>query len=220
MILRTRSGFTLIELMAALGILSVMSVTLFYACNGITRSRDLLEEGADIQTMGRVAIGRVERELSLAFLSAAPSPTGEVTTRFLAEDNDPVDHVDFTSLSHERMVQDSKESDQTEIGYFEDDDPKSNHLMLMHREAPRIDGDPEKGGVVLPLARRVYRFNLRYFDQQSRKWFDDWDTEGADHAGRLPYMVSVELILMDDKEDEHPFRTRVFVRHNSPLGRD
>jgi general secretion pathway protein J len=214
-----KRGFTLLEVMVAMSVVAVLSVTLFYAFAGLSRTRGILEENADIHTMGRVAMLRIQREVSLAFLTSLRIPTGSYETRFFGEDSDPVDLLSFTSLSHERIVRDAQESDQTEISYFEESDPESGYLMLMHREAPRIDDDMETGGVVLPLSRRVKSLNFRYFDEQKRKWLDDWDSDALDQASRLPFMVSIELVLVDTEGEEHPFRSRVFVRHSKPLGK-
>lgn len=216
----SRSGFTLLEVMVSLTVLSVISLILFYCFSGVAKSQALLEESADIQTIGRVAMMRIKRELSLAFLSGSVSPTDSYRTLFRGEDSDPIDRVDFTSLSHERRVRDARESDQTEIGYFSESDPDSPYYMILHREAPRIDSEPDSGGVVLPMARRVKRLNLRYFDDKNRKWLDEWDSEGIDQSNALPRMVSIELVLADEQDREHVFRSRVFVRHMSPLGRD
>ena len=223
--MRRDSGFTLLETLVSLTIMSILSLILFYTFRGIVTTREFMDENADIQTMGRIAVDRVERELSMAFLSALPSPQGNYQTRFFAEDNDPIDLLSFTSLSHERMVQDAKESDQTELSYFGEDDNASRYFMLMHREAPRIDDDMERGGVVHPLAHNVKRFNLRYYhidkaDPKKRKWHEDWDSESADFLGQLPYMVTISLVLADFEGTEFPFRGRVILHHPEPLGRE
>ena len=66
--------------------------------------------------------------------------------------------------------------------------------------------------VILPLARDVSRFDLRYLDPQDGEWQDSWDTNGADTPGRLPRAVQIVLtIAKTDPDDDDEVIERTFV---------
>lgn len=216
-----RGGFTLLEAIVAIGILAGITGSLFL----IFRNSALIQEAArhqgDMTAMGRIAMVRMEREISLAFLSSEKKNraggTGDnyddtFETMFFGEDSDPFDTLNFTSRSHRKLYRDSKECSLTEVGYYEEIDRESHHFKLMHREEERIDGEPTEGGDVMVLAKGVKEFNLRYFDDTKNEWLDEWDTAGMDQLNRLPRSVEVTLVIADDEGEEWSWVTKVHLK--------
>ncbi|MCK6527494.1 prepilin-type N-terminal cleavage/methylation domain-containing protein [Myxococcota bacterium] len=207
----TERGFTLLEMLVAVAIMAAAMALLWTSFAGAVKVEDQVRRKADTVAMGRTAMERISRELSMAFLSPNLSPTSSYATVFKGQDKDPFDEAIFTSLSHEKLYKDAREGDQAEISYYREEDPDSDLSMLVHRESPRIDGDPERGGVVLPLAYRVKSFNLRYYDLDKKEWVDQWDTRGVDTPNRLPRAVEIALVVVDEDGEEHAFTTRNLV---------
>jgi hypothetical protein len=130
-------------------------------------------------------------------------------TVFVGMDEEP-DKLYFASLNHQRLYLNSRESDQTEITVWAEDAPDDmgHGYVLYHREAPRIDEEPDEDGVIWPLAYNVRSFRLRYLDQQSQEWRDEWDTRSAETPYRLPRAVEIGLVLIaPDPEDPNRERT-------------
>ena len=96
----------------------------------------------------------------------------------------------------------------TEITVWAERNMDRPGYTLYHREAPRIDEEPDEDGVVWPLAHNVRSFRLRYLDQVSGEWKDEWDTRSADTPYRLPRAVEIGLVLIaPDPEDPTGQRT-------------
>lgn len=220
-----RAGFTLIEVIVALGILTVIGMLAWGALSGALQARDYLESGDELDRSARLSLARISRELSLAFLTNNTSATDTYKTVFVAKDGDGTDQIWFSTMSHRRTVRDSRESDQTEITLWTEPDPngEGGELALLHRESGRVDEEPDKGGVVLPLATGVKRFDLRYLDAQTGEWRDEWDTTGADTPNRLPRAVQIVLVLTgpdpndEDRTLEHPYLTTVLIERGERM---
>ncbi len=220
-----RRGFTLIEVMVALVIMGVIAGLTWGALSGSLETRDYLDEQDELDRSARIALSRLQRELSLAFLTTNTSATNAYQTVFVAKDADGADQVWFSTLAHRRTIRDSRECDQAEVTLWTEDDPdgESGDLVLLHRESERIDEEPDKGGVVLPLATSVASFDLRYLDPTTGEWRDEWDTEGSETTDRLPRAVEIKLVLrgpdpdVEDATVERPYLTTVLVERATRL---
>ncbi len=215
-----RGGFTLLEVMIAIGILAGISAAMFIIFANSSRLQETSNHKAELSSMGQIAMARMEREIGLAFLSAnkkaqpagaGDNPDDTFETIFYAEDADPFDKLHFTSRSHRKLYRDSKECSLTEISYFEETDDQSRYFKLMHREEERIDGEPTEGGQVMVLARSVKKLNFRYFDDQKNEWLEEWDTLGADELNRLPRAVEVTLVIADDEGEEMTWVNKIML---------
>ncbi len=218
---RGQEGFTLLEAIVAISILVGITAALFIIFNNSARLQEAVKKESEYTAMGRIAMGRIEREVSLAFLSSAraarPGGSGDnadetFTTIFVGEDADPMDKLNFTTKSHHKLYKDAKECSLTEIGYYEESDEESRYYALMHREEDRIDGEATEGGEVMILARSVKELNFRYFDAEKNEWLDEWDTAGQDQLNRLPRAVEVTLIIADEEGDERTWISKVLLK--------
>lgn len=193
-------GFTLMELLIAIGVLSMLSMLLYGAFDGLGRTRSGVTRLGERYHEGRAALQRIAHELSAAYLSAHAPPNQNlvvVRTAFIGTNDSPADRVDFNSFSNRRFDKDSKESDQAEISYFGSPNPDgSGEADLARRITPRLDTDPEHGGRVEVLATNLDAFELSYLDSATGLWTDKWDsTQALGQQNRLPLQVRVTLIL-------------------------
>lgn len=223
--LRSRSGFTLLEVVVALAILALIATLTFSTVASALRTRDLLEADDAVNQSARIALSRIRRDLALAYLTTNTSAVNTYRTIFVGQNGDP-DRAWFASLAHQRLYRGARESDQAEITYWTEDDPDTRGaLVLLRREAPRIDQEPERDGVIAPLAYDVTRFEIRYLDPRSNEWKDEWDTTGVDQANRLPRAAQVTLSLLapdpedDEKTVERSFLTTVMLEFGPRLTR-
>ncbi len=221
----SRRGMTLIEVMIALGIMGMIAFMTWSAVSSSIQVREVLSEQDEVQRGARIALGRLTREIELAYLTANTTAVNTYQTVFVGTDEEPIDNLWFATLSHQRLYRGSRECDQTEVTLWGEDDPGGDYAVLLHREAPRIDNYPDKDGSVLPLAYAVRRMDLRYLDGRTGEWEEEWSTLGVDQAGRLPRAVRVALVLMgpdpedDEKLIEYPFATTVMLQFAEPISR-
>lgn len=204
---RFARGFTLIELVIAMSILALISMLLFSAFSGMRTSKESVERINDRYREGRLAMARINRDLSAAYLSKnMPLDLSllAIKTAFIGKSGSPADRLDFNSFSHRRIDRDAHESDQCEVGYFGSRDPKKSGVTdLARRVSAHPDLEPDKGGRVDVLATDIDLFDLSYLDAQTGEWTDTWDsTQGAGQPDRLPLQVRVILVLNNGARKE------------------
>jgi len=205
---RSAYGFTLIEVLVAIAVLAALSALLFGAFSGLKRTKEGVERINDRQREARLAMGRMARELQMAYLSAHEPvpPTRPVQkTVFKGTSSVPGDRVDFTAFAHRRLDRDSRESDQCEISYYLASNPdKPGVVDLVRREAWNIDLYPEKGGRVEVLATDVDLFDLTFLEPMTIQWLESWDsTQSTGQLGRLPTQVGITLVLNGGRRSSH-----------------
>ena len=123
---RGRRGLTLLEVLVAIAILAMISVLIYGAFDGLSRSKKGLGRVNERYHLGRAALRRMEAEISSAYLSLHVNANTNLLvskTAFVGKDSSPIDRLDMTTFSHKRVVANSHESDQNEISYFGSPDP-------------------------------------------------------------------------------------------------
>ena len=148
----TARGFTLVEVLMALGLLLVIGTAVAQSMALSFETKDKVTQVNDRYHEGRVIVSRIARELRMAFLRAeVPRESREeepaVITRFKGEENE----LYFASTSHVRIYAGTRESDQCEIAYFLGRSKTDNGYRgrtLFRRESRWIDDTPDKGGPV------------------------------------------------------------------------
>lgn len=217
-----RRGMTLIEVVVSLGILALMGAITWTSLAGTLKARDILEANDEVQQSARVAMAKISRDIELAFLHRDDSTVNTYRTLFVGEDGDSRDTLWFTTLNHQRLYRDARECDQTEVTYWTEPDPEPDHdglFVLLQREAPRIDQEPDKDGRIYPLAYGVQEFAVRYLDGKTCEWKDEWNTASVDHKDQLPRAVQVMLKIMgpdpddDEKRVPHTFATTILTEY-------
>jgi len=193
-------GMTLLEVLVAVAVLSLVATLIYGAFDGMSRTRTSISAIDDRYHQGRQAIARMSRELQSAFLSLhQPINLANAvrTTAFVGKNQGSSDRVDFTSFSHRRLLRNSHESDQNELSFFVARNPNdSSRYDLVRREQKDSDLAPTRGGVVNVLAEDVESFELKYLEPMTGEWVETWDsTQAAGQLNRLPLQVKIRLVL-------------------------
>lgn len=199
---RSSAGFTLLEMLVAVAILAMISVLIYSAFAGLKRSKEGIQRVNDRYREGRLAIGRISRELQSAYLSLqVQNPLNKAIavqkTAFVGTQGTPADRVDFNSFANRRIDRDSHESDQCEISYFGSENPEKRGVIdLVRRISKHPDLEPTKGGRVDVLATDIDLFDLSYLDPLTGQWVDTWDsTQAIGQPNRMPLQVRILLVL-------------------------
>jgi len=220
-------GFTLVEVLVAVAIMSSMAMVIYGAFAGMKRSKEGVERINDRFREGRLAVGRIARELQSAYLSAhEPLPPAQPVqkTAFVGSLASPSSRLDFTTFAHRRLDANAKESDQAEVSYFTQPSPEDpDRIDLVRRSSPRIDLEPESGGRLDVLATDVDYFALEYLDPVTGAFVDRWDTRQAtEQLGRLPLQVQVTLVLKGGRRvqsDAEPPPIRLVTKIPIPISK-
>lgn len=206
-------GFTLIEVLIAMGITVSMALMTIGSLRSLDRASEVARQQDERYAAARVSLGRLSRELSMAFLSDNYDTNRyrDPPTLFAGRD----DELLFSTMAHVRLYRDAKESDQAIVEYKLDADPEHpGERALFRREKPRLDEEPDRGGRTDLVADHVTSIRFQYWDPKRREWVREWTTRGSEHAKELPPRVRVELelSLADRRTEKFVTEARIELR--------
>jgi len=217
-------GFTLIEVMIAISMLAMVSTLVYGSFSRTFEAREFVTKAQERYHGVRVAMERMGREISMAFIydcRELETTTGERTfwTTFKVQRSGKVNEMTFTSFSHLRLTRDANESDQNELTYFGQSDPDdSSKTDLIRREKTIIDGRPGEGGVELILCHDIESLRFELWDAEDQDWVEEWDCTQTERLNQLPRLVRITLTVTDEYGEEVPFSTISRIFTNKPLG--
>lgn len=210
---RQRAGFTLLEILITIAIMSMLITAAVQAFQSITRAEERARAGVGRARAALVLLDRVERELVGTVL--VPQLDAEELFPqpyvFLAEDRtsreSDVDALRFVTLTASRALASDAKTGPRMISYaVREAEPLSlgepDHgalLELVRREDPLHD-EPEReisaydGQVV---AEKVAGFQLRFQDESSGTWVGEWDSTAPPNLDDVPVNVEVSVTLWE-----------------------
>jgi len=187
---KSPEGFTLVELLVAVGLTAILMWGLLNLYSFATRfSRTMFNE-AELCAIGRAALDRLCRELA----SAAPLDVGYLQIK----NNGVADEIRFVA-----PVGNGATYAHLRYHLKTDDTPPGLYRAI---KAPAEDNEiPTGDDSGTPIGVNVIGFNVTYIqegsstpsepsDQESRTWRDDDVTDGVQ---RLPRAVLVEITVAD-----------------------
>lgn len=197
--MKRQRGMTLIEIMVAVGIWGMMGTLVA----GIMFSTISTQQSVmDLQERfhgGSVALDRLRKELTMAFVSLHQAEDRRTRTVFLGEGN----RIVFDTAAHEPLTRNARQSDQLEVEYRVDTVKGHNGKTvkaLIRRVKFHIDDRPGSGGREEILVEGVKELELSYFDKFRERWTNDWDVEIDDAQEMRVRLKQVQAAR--DKVDE------------------
>jgi general secretion pathway protein J len=212
---RLRRAFSLLEILIAASLLAIIGALLMQSLSSSMDAKDAIETTSNRYHVVRAAVSRVVDELSMAYLSTH-RPQNGVELRAMTGFKGERDRVDFTAFGYVPRVEDEKKSDQRQLSYFLDTDPRTRTRSLMRREQANLDDDFEEGGRTLTLLSDVRSIEFQYWDPQKDAWSEKWDAAGSEF-NRLPARVRIEMVVVMDDGREQTFVTQSKLWLLTPL---
>lgn len=212
---RGQSGLTLVELMLSLGLLALMMFLAWSTTRGTIEIKKGLEQTQVRNHEIRVAMSRMVRDISSAYLSGNENTNATADhkrTLFVGKSSGTVDQLRFSSLAHEPMWANANESEQTQIQYLaESDQDKSGQTNLVRREQRRLSDENYSSELAEydVLLHNVEKVRFEYWDWRDKDWKDRWDTTAADgERNRLPTRVRITIEVENSEGKEYKFTTQ------------
>jgi len=215
-----RQGFTLMEVLVATFVLALLGSLITGLTMTVMNTERDLDDLVDTHRTARVAMDRMSKDLSQAFLSLNRSIDETTTTVFIGER----DRVVFAYVGNIPVHADSLETDQGVVEYKlggQTDDRGGR--LLIRRFKPIIDDKPESDGSESVLASHVKSLLFEYFnpDDQGGDWESDWKAEdptsNIEPGYKLPPRVRIYLELIDGEETTHTFVTQTSIYMQNPI---
>jgi prepilin-type N-terminal cleavage/methylation domain-containing protein len=199
---RSRAGFTLVEVLLTLLIMSGIMVALTQILTAARTSRDTIHNIAETQLAGPAILDLVERDLRGIFTF---DRTRQVHLRVknrvtLGMDADSLDFVTSSdSLALANLDDRFVKADINEVGYRLRPNPGASDqfLEIYRREGFGVDDDPFEDGTFMFLHDRVKSFDIQCFakDGRDEQPIDEWGGELEPENIGLPARIEVTLVL-------------------------
>ncbi|MBI5610523.1 MAG: hypothetical protein HY902_16725 [Deltaproteobacteria bacterium] len=157
----------------AVGLLAVLGVILATSTSSLIGAIRDNRKSQEYYHAARVALGRMDNEIAMAYLSKHQSDLKTTKTVFVGKQN----ALTFATIGHRRMVREARESDEAVVEYKLEKDSKTGDSILVRREKPLIDDQPFKGGRKQVLAWGVKKLTFAYWDMDKESWQSDWKVE-------------------------------------------
>ena len=207
-----KNGFTLIEILIAIFILTTVLTTVYAAYTGTFRIVKDTAYADDIYSMARGAMKRMTEDLesscryrdSFRFTSGkAETEKGEFTElSFLS-----FAHLDFDNKTLSGIAI---------INYFVEVDEEKKGCILKRRDDlyREKDGEEETKGGGYTLCNMLQSLTYKFYDGSGEE-YDSWDSDSdlESQKDKAPSVVSIHLdfINPDDKDRPYRFMTKVFL---------
>jgi len=191
--MQANRGFTLIEILVAIAIASLLLLGIYGVFGGLSSARNQIEASGAAYHQARVLFDRISRELR----SLVPPNATSLTLRG-GTDQRGRTYLEMTSSAATPLG--GAPGGTVMIRYLqsEDETPGSTEQALYRLERPWWGADDDQLGQRLIAA--VAEFNLRFYD--GNQWLDAW----AASAGNLPAAIEIGLVLVNGDE-RVPFRS-------------
>ncbi len=187
------SGFSLIEIIVATAVSSVILLMIYSAHQSIMSAIQDLTGVADFYENINLAIYRMDRDLSCAYFKKSNKKLS------LIGENDRGSvrngKLNFVTIDHEDLLltidtkKETHRSDVREVGYsLREDKDVQNLFHLVRREENHYDNMPEEGGRESILLENVV--DIRFEFSQRNTWIDKWDSR---KYNRFPRAIRVTL---------------------------
>ena len=199
------SGFTMIEVMIALLIMSMMLVAITDVLSGARRTRDVIHNARESQLAGPAILDLIEADLrGLFVMNRRPKDVLRIQDNAISGMD--ADRIDFVTSANNRMLTPNGDrtrylrADVSEVGYC----LKTNleldgeFLEIWRRESFGVDDEPFSGGQFTFLSDRVLRFDIQIFNEDGPEGepLESWGLPDADEDARgLPKRIEIELEL-------------------------
>ncbi|GAB6097751.1 hypothetical protein JCM14469_40050 [Desulfatiferula olefinivorans] len=211
-------GFTLIEVLIAIFIFTLVVSVVFTSFREIAFSAAMINQGGDVDEMAYGAMGIMQRDLEALFVVQKPgySPPG------FGDDPDPYrfdggteplggtlfPQLRFTSLSHLPVNRDQR-GGIAEVVYYMDESREYGWVL---RRSDRIFFSEafEKRRSDPVLLRRIKALTFTYVDEDGTE-HDSWDSDSDEVGYATPSAVVIRMEI-EDEDRVMTFHTRIHLR--------
>ena len=204
-----KRGFTLLEVLIALAIFSIISIATVRQISMIRNTKNAAFEEIDLYSGLRSTFSIIKSDLNQAF-HVLTDDLGEDIAKSIAR-NEKVPHtlfdgkkdeLVFTSLSNRNYYRGRRQSEQTEISFYLKTKAGHKFPTLMKRQSGLIDGDLYNGGNSYTLLENISTLEFQFWDEKNAKWTDKWNSDLGSFRDRFPYAVKMIIGVVNTNNKE------------------
>lgn len=191
---RCKAAFTLLEVMIAIGIFSMVLVAIYSSWSAIMRSSQSGLKAAAQAQRTRVTVRALEESIGATqyFLQ------NHAHYRFQTDTSGDFGAISFVSYLPPSFPGSGLFGDQVlrRVTFFVPPEPRHGKRELLLQQTPILEPqETAKEPYTITLAPNVREFRFYFFDTNTMEWAEEWLW-----TNRLPKMVRVQMAFGDDKD--------------------
>jgi len=189
-----RRAFTLIEIMLAITIFSLVLAAIYSTWSLILRASKVGEEAAAQVQRQRIALRTIED----SFMCIQSFQSSIQYYTFIVQNGDaPV--LSFVARLPDNFLRNGRfDSNLRRLTFTVEAGPDSENDLVLRQNPILMDMDQDEQNFPLVLARNVKSFAVECWDTNALDWTDEWDDTNS-----IPPMVRVSLALGGKKNDSN-----------------
>ena len=209
-------GFTLMEILVAIFLFSIIMTTLYTSFNTVFSSVSPLENGSDAYAMAKSAFAIITADLMATYISQPPywkKPEFDTAEpdRYLVKGEmrtiamETFSKLRFSSMNH-IPFNEVRGKGVAEVVYYVTEAPEGGFVLrrfdklFPHKEFEENIVDPV-------ICENLRSFEIRYFDEEGEEQ-DTWDSESDSTGYATPRSVFIKIAVRNQERDAI-FETRV-----------
>ncbi|MBF8260229.1 MAG: N-terminal methylation protein, partial [Actinobacteria bacterium] len=196
--MKASEGFTLVEILLALGILATILAILLSAFTGAGRGLDILKERSGAFRQIRISADRIGTDLAGSFSSTSVTTTA-FTCRLDQFSGKPASTLIFTAFVLPDPSAARPSTDIVKIKYYPKVGADGKYIDLYREQSDLPLIDNKMATSESRLATGLMGFRVETFD--GKNWTTDWPPGGGTGTGRLP--TKVAFVLTDARGQEY-----------------
>lgn len=232
---RTQSGFTLLEVLIAVGLLAVLSLAIFQTTStSFDLNHRLSAETADATAI-LLSLQAVESDLSQIyspvvgnippkpemkteeFWSAPVRSDGMRRSRFKGS----AEKITFIANNNRRVEADTPQSDFQKVTW--EVDRNANNTFTLYRTTDWDAFQYQEGSARKPervaLLENLSSAKFTFYSKEKKAWEEAWDSENSytKEESRFPDLIALKIEAPDPMNNENQLAWQIEVRPNMPL---
>jgi len=210
-------GFTLLEILLAIFIFSIIMITLFGAFSMVVSSADIIDKNIAANEMAKSCLIRMTDDLQSIYVTpdiryskpefnSEPDPyrvVGEIVTT----QGKDLPKLRFTSSAHIPFGK-GVSFGVAEIVYYVSE-TEENRIMLRRSDQINLDTPSETDGTDPVLCEDIKSLKFTYYDKEGTG-HESWDSETAEFKYETPSAIEI-LLETGDEYTSFFFTTRVIL---------
>ncbi len=187
----SRAAFTLVEILIAMGIFSMVLASIYSTWTAILRASKVGTDAAAAVQRARVTVRTLEESLS----SAQSFVLNQDLYGFVAQNGDDA-YLSFVARLASSFPRSGKfgDLDLRRVTFSLESASDSSGQRLVLRQTPLLmDMDEDEKQHPVVLAKNVKEFKTEFWDSRLQDWIDEWK-----QTNQLPALVKVSLKLATD----------------------
>lgn len=194
----TRSAFTLVEILIAIGILSLVCAAIFSTWTAILRANRVGLEAAATVQRARIVAHVLEDSLTSAQFFTA----NQQYYSFLSENGRDAS-LSFVARLSKSFPRSGKfgDLDVRRVTFSIEAGSDSSRQLVLRQNPLVMDLDEDEKNHPVVLARNVREFSTEFWDPKQADWLDEWTATNS-----LPPMVKVTVKLDQNEHSTQPYQ--------------